>query len=113
MTARVTPSREELAAIIDPDAFEDAMLQDDLTPSERLHFSQSRERDKIAALNKADAIIAHLAAKPADEGAKEALQKIVDTTISLGSSERASGRYMHSIWKIANDALSDPGAPKP
>lgn len=53
-------SREEIAQIIDPDAFEDAMLQDDLTPTERMHYSQQRSRDKMVAFRKANAILSRL-----------------------------------------------------
>ncbi len=54
---QVDSGREEIARIIDPCAFEDAMLQDDLTPSERMCFSANRETEKLNALAKADAIL--------------------------------------------------------
>lgn len=61
--------RDEIAQIIDPDAFEDAMLQDDLTPSERLYFNDARQTNKATALGKADAVLAILgpAATPASD----------------------------------------------
>lgn len=54
----IRPGRDEIAMLIDPCAFEDAMLQDDLTPSERMYFSQNRETEKLNALAKADAVLA-------------------------------------------------------
>jgi hypothetical protein len=50
--------RERAARVIDPDAFVDASLQDDLTPSERMYFDQARFKLRSEALGKADVILA-------------------------------------------------------
>jgi hypothetical protein len=46
--------------MVDPEAFIDAMLQDDLTPSERVYFDNNRQTKKLNALKKADDILAAL-----------------------------------------------------
>ena len=54
------PNRVEIAMMVDPEAFIDAMLQDDLTPSERVYFDNNRQTKKLNALKKADDILAAL-----------------------------------------------------
>jgi hypothetical protein len=62
--------RDEIAMIIDPEAFVDAMLQDDLTPSERMYFDANRQTEKLNALQKADEIIAALSLSRPDRKCK-------------------------------------------
>jgi hypothetical protein len=64
--------RERIARIIDPDSFVNAMLEDDLTPTERLHFSARREKDKEEAKRKADAILSALPVAPVVGGWRNA-----------------------------------------
>jgi hypothetical protein len=58
--AKAAPNRVEIAMMVDPEAFIDAMLQDDLTPSERVYFYNNRQTEKLNALKKADDILAAL-----------------------------------------------------
>ena len=84
--AKAAPNRVEIAMMVDPEAFIDAMLQDDLTPSERVYFDNNRQTDKLNALKKADDILAALSLSRI-EALETALREIKQLALSCKPAE--------------------------
>ena len=96
---------DTIARVIDPEAFDDPLLMDDLTPSERLNFSIEHERRKTAASNKARAIAPIIEAARA-EGQKDMQERcrhVVKTCSVQYAPQNCSGRIERQIDNCRDD----------